>query len=197
MRSEYVYNSEKDARMGHEIKQWETKLDAILDARRAINKKPLLMPSCRWPVCQDSCRPCLALSLKLTFTLLCLKTRQSVCCLLESKVSSIWLIIYMTFRKSGSDLLSSFCPLWLFLPPSPLWLSTKNLSHQVHQLYSGWKEFIFHLLLYITLLLRDTAGSINILLHWCRYEKSLNYCRNFSPLASPLTLRSDEARMMN
>ena len=56
---------------------------------------------------------------ELTFTLFCLKTRQSVCCLSESKVSGIWLIIYMTFRKSGSDLLSSFCPLWLFLSFSP------------------------------------------------------------------------------
>ena len=55
----------------------------------------------------------------LTLFTLCLKTRQSVCCLSESKVSGIWLIIYMTFRKSGSDLLSSFCPLWLFLSFSP------------------------------------------------------------------------------
>ena len=99
------------------------------------------------------------------FTLLCLKTRQSVCCLSESKVSSIWLIIYMTFRKSGSDILSSFCPLWLFLPPSPLRLSTENLSHQVDQLYSGWKEFIFHLLLYITA--TAASPSMAVLIFYC------------------------------
>ena len=52
---------------------------------------------------------------KLTFTL-CLKTRQSICCLWGSKVSSIQLIIYMTFRKSGSDLLSSFYPLCSLSP---------------------------------------------------------------------------------
>ena len=38
-----VYHSEKER-----VRRSETKVDAILDARRAINKKPLLMPSCRW-----------------------------------------------------------------------------------------------------------------------------------------------------
>ena len=84
-------------------------------SERAINKKPLAMPSCRW-LCVSRQLPMSCFFIpELTFTL-CLKTRQSICCLCGSKVSSIRLIIYMTFRKSGSDLLSSFCPLCSLSP---------------------------------------------------------------------------------
>ena len=129
---------------------------------------------------------------KLTFTL-CLKTRQSICCLWGSKVSSIQLIIYMTFRKSGSDLLSSFCPL-CSLSPVPSQTVNGEFITSSHQLYSGWKEFIFHLLLYITATV--ARHGINILLHWCRRKEKLEILPEF--LSSPLTscclsaLQSDE-----
>ena len=149
---------------------WKTKACwATAAAKRAINRKKslvlgssmritamLLSVQVAWST-KTAAKSLALILIELTFTL-CLKTRQSICCVLAVGVSSvevaasIWLIIYITFTESGSDLLSSFRPLCLFIP-RPRSDCHRRIYHGNSTNYISDEKNLYFIYYFISLLL--------------------------------------------